>query len=1353
MNQKITVPGALASTDTVRPDYFSEVLINQFNQSSPLAINILAAKQTNEQIWQSLPLANKVKYIIYLAYKNNSSQTEIKLLLQTLSWSAEEIENNWHNISPSILHYIEYALQLSSALYDIPGMPFITALASFDNHIVQGVNTRMINWPAATLDRAQLYSLMQTLSQWINWNKIKNKPLTTTEALLGVIDYYDPHYALSDILAEYDKKYQAIVDQAVLLYSLSQAENSLFNMDLPALRHAFIAVVEKEEGEKKILDQLFINTNAIDETDNTPVIAFDGFAFKYALGKTFSDLANELKKLSVFFFLTDTEQTRILEKKLLAIEESKQYVIGTVQHSLASSVIRINQHHNQPVIDHWQSDQALLKEFKALIQHWNQHKHYPLHPFLLFSLHLAQSCRIDFKQDAAPQKTATLLQDAHERLLAVFGEPPHFDLRQATGEILSNYDLNQEEMQQIHEYIILQSHLITLPSPAVMTGDYFQEFWHRAQRGYDLLNRDIRLPARSVNAPAELSAKWQHFIAQLPNNPWFRAKAKDNLIMCKQSLNTDGIQQEIDHLLTTCRQDQCRLQLDPITQFTVGDVFEELINLIPVVGAAYNIEQGIRHHDWLQTLIGTLALGFDGASLLYNGLKNGISETEVNFHSLMENDKKVISTVSRATSQVTDLPITHWTDNIEAITIKPDPYDLALPRARIPLSFQEQALHVRQGAQGIKWKDYSLVYVINQDRVMPIKNSKGGFFYEVDWQTEKPNYANRITREAGGKYYSKLSLKGGGHYQRKATSAYLNAWFWHLGDSVTVNTVSRFLSKAKNTRRFPHFDNLFHARFELALERGQSPSILIQIYHTMYSRSPTFRRLFNYAVDFLNKTFQIKITSTLSPQFNVHKGQIKFPSASTLPLMPQYVNLLGTSAEFSAARIYLHEMLHVLSDLEDPMPGLASVFNRGPIVYFTERILFEAGEVSPGRLSYEVSLNDTFLPTDPDVVDDILSTEGMDDAALSTPTEENDQPRSLISSNYLSASSNSSTTIDVTQLSPRKSIPPEPLASSSDMMNLVIKKIITEDLELDLTLDASVDNSRVEPTAHTVILGYELNRHRTVFDAIKYKKHFNEMNDPLLSRIGTYFHSVFNSNISEIKNTSWSRLGRITSQYLLRHPPSLKIRLKNIVENCYYYRKTFRKILLFAKTELAKSLQEIKWTFILDKKYTENYLVDNAQCILINQDEHSITLRHHQAFAYLSSTGIQPLSLERQVISALVSLCLKDTKFPSDHLQIEKIGRGISVYLSNKILQEAGYQQPIQLTEDLLPLYVLDGHQGETLLKKMKTKWQANHQDQMTELNILNASLLELQNKLLAKTTTARRLAEIQDRYLATLEK
>ncbi|AWK15546.1 hypothetical protein SK355_12225 (plasmid) [Candidatus Fukatsuia symbiotica] len=66
-------------------NYFNEELIRVFNKVSLFKIKNVSSEQSNEQVWETLPIASKIKYITYLAYQNReSSKEEENIILNQL---------------------------------------------------------------------------------------------------------------------------------------------------------------------------------------------------------------------------------------------------------------------------------------------------------------------------------------------------------------------------------------------------------------------------------------------------------------------------------------------------------------------------------------------------------------------------------------------------------------------------------------------------------------------------------------------------------------------------------------------------------------------------------------------------------------------------------------------------------------------------------------------------------------------------------------------------------------------------------------------------------------------------------------------------------------------------------------------------------------------------------------------------------------------------------------------------------------------------------------------------------------------------------------------------------------------
>ncbi|WP_207002935.1 hypothetical protein, partial [Trinickia mobilis] len=248
--------------------------------------------------------------------------------------------------------------------------------------------------PAAPVNDVYLYALQYSLASWIDPDKINMRSRRPLEALAAVL-----HRHRQTLPADFyhgvkltDPTHLRLVDEAALLFNHIQYGDMRFGLlngpDIPArLRNPFLRMISSDLEKQRQLDALL--ALAGNQTD----IHFDGFAVRNAFNLNFDDLAKRpaLYRAPALAELSAAQRTALLKEKFAAIGESAQYRIGTPQHSLASTAIRVLEHQGQPVPKRFDSDRALLEQFQKIEKDWAEKRHYPIHPRLLFALHLAHS--------------------------------------------------------------------------------------------------------------------------------------------------------------------------------------------------------------------------------------------------------------------------------------------------------------------------------------------------------------------------------------------------------------------------------------------------------------------------------------------------------------------------------------------------------------------------------------------------------------------------------------------------------------------------------------------------------------------------------------------------------------------------------------------------------------------------------------------------------------------------------------------------------------------------------------------------------------------------------------------------
>jgi PipA/GogA/GtgA family effector protease len=134
----------------------------------------------------------------------------------------------------------------------------------------------------------------------------------------------------------------------------------------------------------------------------------------------------------------------------------------------------------------------------------------------------------------------------------------------------------------------------------------------------------------------------------------------------------------------------------------------------------------------------------------------------------------------------------------------------------------------------------------------------------------------------------------------------------------------------------------------------ETKKLLDKVLADAYEKSPTFRRLFNYAEqDGLegknwklapNETFGVTLPDKergVQPLLALNRDPVKGTEFET------YLTASGEHI-FDAERSYIHEVVHVLTEWVDPPDPT----RRGPVVEYENIILKEMGNESPARIQY-----------------------------------------------------------------------------------------------------------------------------------------------------------------------------------------------------------------------------------------------------------------------------------------------------------------------------------------------------------------------------------------------------------------
>jgi phosphoribosylanthranilate isomerase len=569
-------------------------------------------------------------------------------------------------------------------------------------------------------------------------------------------------------------------------------------------------------------------------------------------------------------------------------------------------------------------------------------------------------------------KALGVLAYSNERLMAAYGTPPQFDRTKAAADILLEYGMDEEEMEEERLYVIQGDSQHISESEF---GDRVDEFLTRADWS-GLSGSMMRVAGQRIKPRDELQRAEEAFNDSMAASAWVIAKAKENLRARSQPLAQSLIDEEAARIAKAFK-----TETETHRNWMRG--FHEWINMVPVVGPIYNIEEGVRHKDALQIVLGILFLGLD----VFDFMGAGAGEVgEVGArgaaHEAAPREHAAVSNVRHAAGSI-DVDADRVATNPLIVEAGIDPVHIGQRDAHLPEGMQGIAARVRAGETDLTWHGYDVVLVRNENRVALVEHA-GGSYHEVDCKTRaRVRNAPLIHRDAQtGVFRSGGGLRGGMRDEMGLGRDF------DLESRYTVDKVSSLMKVADDTR-VRDFDEIFDDGFDVA---PPDPSVSTfdarEFYRKLYDTSSTFRRLMNNHADSLDDVFvdselanardaaqdsaggaptsptRWKIVASESDASRAgnkaytdfDRRQVRLPSDADIAEM-SYQSASGVETT-TREQAYLHEMVHAMTGARDPERAV-DMLNRGPVVYLTDKILSEAGYSIPEQVMYRRT---NFLP-------------------------------------------------------------------------------------------------------------------------------------------------------------------------------------------------------------------------------------------------------------------------------------------------------------------------------------------------------------------------------------------------------
>ncbi|HTH76520.1 MAG TPA: hypothetical protein VL635_19165 [Trinickia sp.] len=1134
---------------------------------------------------------------------------------------------------------------------------------------------------SAAAEAAVLERLIASLGQWIDEDKARAYANRPSDLLMAVAKHRHRAIpeAFSTLLDPSLLTDEAVLDEAAVLYdrlrerAMPAEPRQPQPLTLSTLRTRFVDALRADYAKRRALDALFVPSTAFGQT--TPY--FDGFALRNGEGMSFDTLVDSKAVWSApaLAALTAPERRALLTEKFDEMAESTQFPIGSIPHSLATALLRMDRYRGaQP--SSMGDEAALLQAFVKSEGAWKDGESYPYHPRLMFALHLARSSGVDvvshedlrllfenqvndpaveseiagnggtlrwidrhlsqsnklgsrwreakpaeqtelllglfaalneaadgagsvaaFARDLRTKglltpnrlvgadfesRAATVLEYANERLLAAYGAAPSFDRYGAAAAILDRCGVDEDARSHNRRYVISGDN----PNVAKQAfGDLVDEFLDRAD-WVGLNGAWMTLPTGARLKPRdELQRSEEAFNASLPSNAWVVATAKVGLRRESKPVTPDSVRHAADEIVG-------RLATETESHRALMRGLETWINMVPVAGPVYNIEEGVRHHDAARAAFGLLFLGADLFDVSAGA--GGASRDAV--HPVVPKLRRVAVHVDGSSVNRGGHP--------DMIEMTVDPVHIGRRDAGVPDDLRPLARRVREGAS-VRWRDYDVVHLDAEDRIVPIRRD-GERYVEVDWRTghrlrEAPHI--ELDPRAGRTYRQ----SGRGHENGRAS---LDG---DVRERPTVEGVTRLFERA-NDATVRDFDTLFADAFALASPVPANASKLkaSAFYRKVYESSGTFRRLFNRHAELdaraRNATaspwkrweFVIGQSAPLgSPRkayTDFEHKRIYLPDDAGMEAMP-YMSAGGPRA-MSPEQAYLGEMVRALTGARDPAAGL-DLTNRGPAAYLTGKILSEAGYDVPEQIMFRAQ-----------------------NARPDMPTEQ---------------------TVEY-------------------HMDAAARGAELENRYLDRVLDAG----RGAVTAKTLVDGVPVASRLTVSGTKASLDAIEGADDEVFlpwSDFKTKFHQNFGFYVQD--------------RTMTRQLASDAMVVLDFYGRLYQRSVTFRR--MFDEMPVTEASQADPWKFVLEGDIEFDLLSPTARERAMNEPAKKIYVLD-DGMRYLTESGLREVEIERALTDQMIRAITGLQKLPPAQAIAN---RGPAVYLTDKILLEAGFNYPRQLAAAL----------------------------------------------------------------------
>ncbi|MGI4858471.1 MAG: PipA/GogA/GtgA family type III secretion system effector [Janthinobacterium lividum] len=413
----------------------------------------------------------------------------------------------------------------------------------------------------------------------------------------------------------------------------------------------------------------------------------------------------------------------------------------------------------------------------------------------------------------------------------------------------------------------------------------------------------------------------------------------------------------------------------------------EILSLVPFVVPAYDIEEGVRLGNASRAMRGAFQFGADVLMTWVGGRIDASLAVQDALPALEQEGRAALAMLHHGAATLGEthpkhLPLTGRTPLEPAhgvVTLTED--------GTVPLQHRHLAARARGGEiVPIRLRNVPnarLVHLPRERRVIPV-GLAGATVWELDWEGHIVGVVE--ARRLGDLREALLAETRVSNTPETpdtpgAPDPHANppqrAAQWPAPDGRTVESMERWLALAdpapsRHPPPIQQADDALRGVLDFDEEDPEELAMFAEL-RAAYCRSATFRLMMQSITARADgRRLEFTIEPGATPHYTPAHHVITVPPADEIASI-DYLGWHGPT-RFDARDVWIHEFIHAMTRMSDPEPSLAAL-HRGPVVYLTDRILYEMNRRSPERIAYmrpQVTHGGATIEPSPRVMDRVI---------------------------------------------------------------------------------------------------------------------------------------------------------------------------------------------------------------------------------------------------------------------------------------------------------------------------------------------------------------------------------------------